>query len=84
MIDNLNELLLALSEGQARVEFTKIDGTHRSMLCTKNIKNIPVEDLPQGTGKKIYEHLISVYDLEKHAWRSITSNNIISWAILND
>lgn len=68
-----------LNEGWARVEFTKVDGTHRSMLCTRNFAEIPVDDAPKGVGKKPNDALISVYDLEKLAWRSIRLESIESW-----
>jgi len=80
MIDNLDDLKLQLTEGQVRVEFTKVDGTHRSMLCIKNFQEIPIESVPVGTtDKKLNENILKVYDLEKQAWRSIRIDNILSW-----
>lgn len=76
-IDNLK---FQLTEGRVRVEFTKIDGTHRSMLCTRNFHEIPAENIPVGTtNKKLNENILRVYDLEKQAWRSIRIDNIQSW-----
>lgn len=77
-IDTLKEIL---KESHVRVEFTKVDGTHRSMVCTKNINNIPATSMPTGTGKKANDTVISVFDLEKTAWRSIKIANIRSWAV---
>lgn len=81
-IENLDQLKLALTESTVRVEFTKIDGSHRSMLCTKNSVSIPVSAIPTGTGKKPNDTVISVYDLEKSAWRSIKLDNILSWTVV--
>lgn len=77
--NNPTELKLFLNEGWARVEFTKADGTHRSMLCTRNFTDIPNEQHPTAGGKKINESVLNVFDLEKQAWRSIKIDSILSW-----
>lgn len=79
MTTDVAALKTHLNEGWARVEFTKKDGTHRSMLCTRNFAEIPVDQVPKGTGKKPSETVLGVYDLEKQAWRSITIDSIQSW-----
>lgn len=79
--ETVNQLKQALTESTVRVEFTKLDGTHRSMLCTKNASSIPSAAMPTGSGKKENDTVISVYDLEKSAWRSIKIDNILSWTV---
>lgn len=81
MTANIESLKEVLRESRVRVEFTKIDGTHRSMICTKNVNGIPAASIPSGTGKKANDTVISVFDLEKAAWRSIKITNILSWAV---
>lgn len=81
-IETVDKLKAALTESVVRVEFTKLDGTHRSMLCTKNAISIPAAAIPVGTGKKPNDTIISVYDLEKAAWRSIKIDNIQSWTVM--
>ncbi len=81
-IETVDQLKQALTEGSVRVEFTKLDGSHRSMLCTKNSSSIPPSAIPNGTGKKTNDSVISVYDLEKSAWRSIKIDNILSWTVI--
>ena len=76
MIEDLKTQLL---EGQVRVEFTKVDGTHRSMLCTKNFASIPETQKPSTSKKKINDSVLVVFDLEKQSWRSIKIENIQSW-----
>jgi hypothetical protein len=83
MVD-ITDLKEQLNEGWARVEFTKIDGTHRSMLCTRNFAEIPIESIPVGTSnRKLNENILRVYDLEKQAWRSIRLDSIESWVEVN-
>jgi len=81
-VETVDQLKAALTESVVRVEFTKIDGSHRSMLCTKNPESIPTAAMPVGNSKKPNHTVISVYDLEKSAWRSIKADNILSWAVL--
>lgn len=80
--ETVTKLKTALTESAVRVEFTKLDGSHRSMLCTKNIAAIPSTAMPAGSNKKPNDTVISVYDLEKSAWRSIKIDNILSWAVV--
>jgi hypothetical protein len=80
-IETVEQLKTILTESNVRVEFTKLDGTHRSMLCTKNSTVIPAAAMPTGNNKKPNNTVISVYDLEKAAWRSIKVDNILSWAV---
>jgi len=79
MINDFDKLKSQLNEGWARVEFTKVDGSNRSMLCTRNFAEIPESQVPHGTGKKPNDSVLGVFDLEKQAWRSIRIDNIQSW-----
>lgn len=80
--ETVEQLKTALLESVVRVEFTKIDGTYRSMLCTKSVASIPATELPVGNSKKPNHTVINVYDLEKSAWRSIKTENILSWTVM--
>lgn len=75
--DLRNFLSSLLKEDQAvRVTFTKSDGTEREMLCTLR------EDVIQSTEKKTdrtkKENLdvMSVWDVEKNAWRSFRLDSV--------
>jgi hypothetical protein len=83
MIIDIDKLKTQLVEGTVRVEFIKLDGTHRSMECTKNFKNIPESQIPKGNSKKKpNDRIMGVFDLEKQQWRSITIDNIQSWVVV--
>lgn len=77
----LEDLKQALNETWVRVEFTKLDGSHRSMLCTRNFAEIPAAHMPAGTGRKTNDSTLGVFDLEKQSWRSIRLSNIQSWKV---
>lgn len=77
----LQDLKQALNETWVRVEFTKVDGSHRSMLCTRNFAEIPADHIPSGAGKKSNDTMLSVFDLEKQGWRSIKIDNIQNWKV---
>jgi hypothetical protein len=82
MIIDLDKLKTKLLDGKVTVEFTKLDGTHRSMLCTKNFTNIPEAQVPKGLIRKLNESVLHVFDLEKQGWRSIKIDNIQSWSVI--
>jgi hypothetical protein len=67
-----------LKNGIAIITFVKMDGSGRRMVCTLNWKNIPAEFKPKGgSDRKIHEANISVFDLEKQAWRTIRKEFIL-------
>lgn len=67
-----------LRENRAIVEFTKADGTVRSMLCS-----LRSEDLPPPVERKTDRvrpentDTLSVFDLEKGEWRSFRIDRLI-------
>jgi len=78
IIDNVIDFLNRIrTEDEVTIKFTKKDGTTRIMKCTLNFGKIPREDHPKEVNlPKILKLLkaskiLHVYDLEKHAWRSV-------------
>lgn len=66
-----------LQNGIVRVNFTKIDGTKRSMLCTLMEEHLPVKDESKVTKpRKQNEDVLSVFDLENNGWRSFRYDSI--------
>jgi hypothetical protein len=61
---------------EVTVAFVKGDGTNRIMKCT-----LHPDVIPEVFGKSVEgpEHLVTVFDLEKQAWRSI--NLTTHWEI---
>lgn len=69
-----------LSAGIVKVVFTKIDGSERTMLCTKNLNHIPTESHPTGKShRQERDDLIRVYDTVEQGWRSFIVDNVISY-----
>lgn len=81
MNTDIDSLKTQLTEGQVRVEFTKVDGSHRSMLCTRSFTIIPESQVPTGKNRKHNDSVLGVFDLEKQSWRSIRIENIQSWKL---
>ena len=80
--EQLSELLRT---GECIVEFTKIDGTVRTMPCTLDPMIIPPAPEPKVLAegevakvKKINPDVFSVWCLEKKEWRSFRFANLIS------
>lgn len=64
----VEDLITLLRQREVLVRFTKKDGSERLMRCTLNSDVIPVV---YGGSVKGPEHLITVFDLDKDAWRNI-------------
>ena len=73
-----DEMLEKLREGSCSVEFTKKDGSVRSMIATLNFDFIPEEKQPKGTGKAQPDNspIIRAFDLVKEEFRSINTDTV--------
>jgi len=85
ILDNAIDFLSMIVEDDfVMIYFIKKDNSKRLMKATLNFKKIPKEYYPKGFNlegiyKKINSsNILSVFDLEKSAWRSIKLNQIIS------
>lgn len=67
-----------LLKEKAVVTFIKKDGSERRMICTKNMNLIAEEFHPKGTGRAKNPETVSVWDIEKEAWRSFNKASVIS------
>lgn len=79
----------ALNEGLTlSVVFTKVDGTERTMLCTKNSEIISERYTPEERKTdreyKEPEGVARVFDLEKNAWRSFRYDSIKSYSVVEE
>lgn len=77
------ELLIEkLRAGNVIVRFTKADGTERAMQCTLQPDVIVPYEKVQGKEttrtKEFNEDLVSVWDIEKDAWRSFKISSLTS------
>lgn len=64
----VEDLITLLRQREVLVRFTKKDGSERLMRCTLKSDVIPAV---YGASVKGPEHLITVFDLDKDAWRNI-------------
>ena len=70
------QLKYQLQNGVAEVVFTKADGSERKMLCTLQDKYIAIK--PTSEREKNND-VLSVWDIDKGAWRSFRYDRVISW-----
>lgn len=69
-----------LGNGKVKIEFIKLDGTYRVMMCTKNPGIITESKMPQSSNDaKENTEILKVFDLEKNAWRSMRKDRIRQW-----
>lgn len=69
-----------LSHSRVKIEFIKLDGSYRVMICTKSPDLITGNNVPKGNGT-VNETVLKVFDLEKNEWRSIRKNRITQWQL---
>jgi WYL_2, Sm-like SH3 beta-barrel fold len=67
-----------LNSGIVNVKFTKTDGTERDMKCTLMEAMVKPHEKKTDREKKLNENIISVWDVDKEAWRSFRYDSIIS------
>jgi len=72
-----NEIIAFLKQGPCELIFKKKNGSDRTMIATLKTELIPQNGL-QGFQKvrKSNESIVSVFDLQKHAWRSFLLSNL--------
>lgn len=71
---NYDDIKNCLQNTVAKVEFTKLNGEQRVMLCTLMEEHLPkIESV--STKPKSNTHL-SVWDLEKNGWRSFRIDKV--------
>ena len=92
MDDGLLQALYDENNKGVMVEFTKVDGTVRKMLCTLSQSLVPEDAWPKPKeGGEVIETAedpappapttARVYDLEKQGWRSFRLDSIINFTV---
>jgi len=76
-IPSKEELINTLKEHNVTVKFTKIDGTERSMKCTLREDTVIPYDKKTEVSKAKNDNIVSVWDLEKSAWRSFRYDSVL-------
>jgi len=77
-----NEILNALRNGDVIVEFTKVNGDYRKMICTLNESVVPKatkeDPLTQKKVRAINEDVCVVWDINAKGWRSFRWDNVVN------
>lgn len=72
-----------LKKHEMKIQFTKVDGTTRNMLCTLNSEKMPEAPIVEGRKRpQKSTSTISVWDLEANGWRSFRVDSVIKTRIL--
>ena len=66
-----SELRALLNEGVTNFAFRKVGGNLRLAMGTTNLDSIPAQHHPNGVGHSGSN--VKYFDLEKQAWRSVSS-----------
>ena len=73
------DLKLLLTKHILSVNFTKTDGTSRKMICTLREDLVQLREKKTTRTKKVNEDVLSVWDVEKDAFRSFRLDSLISY-----
>lgn len=72
----------ALVAGPVTIEFTKVDGTKRTMRATLNGALIPEDKHPSGIVVAYKNPDVKrVFDLDKNEWRSYRTDKLLDWRV---
>ena len=76
-----DEILDALHKGDVIVEFTKVNGDYRKMICTLNESVVPKAEkedpLSQKKVRAVSPEVCVVYDVNAKGWRSFRWDSVI-------
>jgi hypothetical protein len=85
---NKQDLKNILKQNVVSLNFKKVDGTDRKMLCSLKESFLPVvktKETKELTKKKAEnENVLSVWDLEKNAFRSFKIDSLIDYSIIKE
>lgn len=75
---NREKILEMLSSGQCEVKFRKVDGTERTMHCTRDPYYFADPEYKEKVKTKENENIVRVFDLYLQEWRSFRVGSVIS------
>lgn len=70
-----------LKTNTVEVNFTKVDGTSRRMVCTLDPSRMPEVEFSENSVERSND-VLSVWDLEKNDWRSFRLGSVNSFMAL--
>lgn len=76
-ISEKDNLIDFLKTGIVSVKFKKVDGSERTMRCTLQENYIQPYDNKTDRVRPDNDNLLSVWDIDKNAWRSFRLDSVI-------
>lgn len=75
-----------LTWGEARITFTKKDGTERVMNCTLDENQFPEYEKKTDRTRKVNDDVLSVVDTDLNEWRSFRWDSIknVEWSLTDN
>ena len=74
---NRDDMIETLEQYKTKVTFKKINGEIRDMICTLNENYLPKTETSNVENPEI----VTVWDLEKSAWRRFRVDSVINFEI---
>jgi hypothetical protein len=82
-LESPSDVRQLLNENVAVIKFTKADGSERELRGTRNLGSVPDDKQPKGTGRKLSDEIITVFDLDINEWRSFDFNRLNSFEVVS-
>lgn len=77
-----NRVIDLLKTGNAKFHFQKVDGSLRDMFCTLQPSALPDENYNTELSNQSKPGILTIWDLEKNAWRSLKFDTVIDFKFL--
>ena len=75
---NRNNIIETLQQGVTEVQFTKVDGSERTMKCTLNAEYLPELEHNSTQDHPVDFNSVTVWDVEANSWRRFRVENVHS------
>ena len=78
-----SEMAVELRRGVCKIEFTKVDGSHRVMMATLDPQEITKTlTTPGESPRKPNPNVLPVFDVEAQGWRSFRVDSVTKFDML--
>lgn len=79
----MNDILTTLATNVVKVVFIKVDGTERTMVCTRDLGRVPTHHHPKGAKMVDLTKAIPVFELVGDGqWRSFKPGSVVSFEVV--
>jgi len=80
---NKDEMIKALRNGVCEINFAKVNGDQRVMLCTLNESVLPNKEVKAADNMRVVSNTsIAVWDIQAEGWRSFRIDSVNTFKVI--